>query len=180
VARLVAAGLGEAALRFGTPVPPALTTAAARGEPSAALLRRPGRGLLLHDLRHLPGLRARLEWLREAALPDTEYLRWRYEAAPDATRGRLLLLFDGLDPHQAASLERKLEQVLGLDAEDRSTLAEVAAEHASQLVRGSGLRVAAPEIEAGIDRPRSRTRPAPPPPPPPPPSESLPSPPLVP
>jgi len=30
------------------------------------------------------------------------------------------LLFDGLDPRQVASLERKLEQVLGLDAEDRS------------------------------------------------------------
>lgn len=90
VAALVAAALDEAARHFGTPVPAGLAAAAAAREPSAALLRREGRGLLLHDLRHLPGLRARARLVREAALPDTGYLRWRYGAGPEVSRPRLL------------------------------------------------------------------------------------------
>jgi hypothetical protein len=90
VTGLVAAALAEAARRFGTPVPDELADAPAAPEPSAALLRRPGRGLRRHDLRHLPDWRARILWLREAALPDTAYLRWRYAAGPETSRTRLL------------------------------------------------------------------------------------------
>jgi len=75
---LCAAGL-EDARRLGAPVPPRVLAALAAGpeEPSARLLRAGPARLLWEDWRAWPGLRRKLRFLRELALPDADYVRRR-------------------------------------------------------------------------------------------------------
>lgn len=75
---------------FGTAVPAALAQSlerdAARAEPSMAFLRSGRRGLLLAEVRALPGWRDRWRLLREHAFPPADYMLHKY-----ATRQRWLL-----------------------------------------------------------------------------------------
>jgi len=69
---------------FGTALPTTLADdlahAASRPEPSMAFLRGGRRGLLLAELRALPRWRERWRWLREHALPPSDYMLRKYAA----------------------------------------------------------------------------------------------------
>jgi hypothetical protein len=84
VAAICAGGLARAAAAFHTPVPAEIMAALdVQGEASAIYLgRAPWRGdVRLSDLRTLPGVRAKLQLIREVALPSSAYILKEYDAS---------------------------------------------------------------------------------------------------